>query len=688
MSESKARKDESQKGKKSSKKSTGGLKPGKVRCEGCKKKCSGDILKTEDKYFHVKCFVCSACREPLNQSGFFLEAGSVYCPRDYHARFGVRCAVCNQFIEGDVTNFLEKSFHPNCFKCDRCRRVIPAGSVTRTEKENLCQKCAESLKSPTDGPSVTQDSLVVPHDGLDLTDSMSSPAVCAACDQCISSGQVLLALDTQWHTWCFKCTVCHCVLHGEYMEKDGLPYCVRDYDLQFGIKCHECNKYISGRVLQAGNFHFHPNCARCSRCEAPFLDGQEMYMHGNEIWHPSCNEIKSNDTMRSVTAHVHRSSPQLPKYSVDFGRHLLYMYLLPEPNMGYLKQPVSPYPPRTPQFHTPQGNQVKIRRSRISMLKTGMQKLAEALEESSPRPRSPAMNNEEPIELSHYPGGHAPAPGELAPIERDDFPAPPYPYAVEEFKRRLSSNERLDEEEAMDSQNESRILKAEHELNRIKDESSLARVFVQELENDLKKSKVPLHVDPRSSSRTPSANRMPHLKCRYDSPINASPSRYLNRPRPWQRWDKNKALTATIPYAQIPKAGYGLAPKAATIPHSNVGALFDFHSRDMNATFSSDMSDRSYMMTSTSGSYDRYQPAYGSGVLRSSLPDMSKPPKIYHYDEIVTTNKKLPEDVDRCHLERHLSRNEFESIFHMTPIEFYKLPEWKRINLKRRAKLF
>ncbi|KFD57664.1 hypothetical protein M513_01334 [Trichuris suis] len=806
MSESKAKKDESQKGKKSSKKSTGGLKAGKVRCEGCKKKCTGDILKTENKYFHVKCFVCSACHEPLNQSGFFLEGGNVYCPNDYHSRFGVRCDVCNLFIEGDVTNFLNKSFHPNCFKCDRCKRVIPAGSVTCTEKENLCQQCAELLKSPTDGPSMTQDSLVVPHDGLDLTDSMSSPAVCAACDQCISSGQVLLALDTQWHTWCFKCTVCHCVLHGEYMEKDGLPYCVRDYDLQFGIKCHECNKYISGRVLQAGNFHFHPNCARCSRCEAPFLDGQEMYMHGNEIWHPSCNELRANDTMRSVTAHVHRSSPQLPKYSVDFGRHLLYMYLLPEPNMGYLKQPVSPYPPRTQQFHTPQGNQVKIRRSRISMLKTGMQKLAEALEESSPRPRSPAMNNEEPIELSHYPGGHAPAPGELAPIERDDFPAPPYPYAVDEFKRRLSSNERLDEEEPMESQSESRILKAEHELNRIKEESSLARVFVQELENELKKSKVPLHVDPRSSSRTPSANRMPHLKCRYDSPINASPSRYLNRPRPWQWWDKNKALTATIPYAQIPKAGYGLSPKAATIPHSNVGALFDLHCKEMNATFSSDMSDRrlmilhddnelkkskvplhvdprsssrtpsanrmphlkcrydspinaspsrylnrprpwqwwdknkaltatipyaqipkagyglspkaatiphsnvgalfdlhckemnatfssdmsdrSYMMTSASGSYDRYQPAYGSGVLRSSLPDMSKPPKIYHYDEIVTTNKKLPEDVDRCHLERHLSRNEFEGLFHMTPIEFYKLPEWKRINLKRRAKLF
>lgn len=74
--------------------------------------------------------------------------------------------------------------------------------------------------------------------------------------------------------------------------------------------------------------------------------------------------------------------------------------------------------------------------------------------------------------------------------------------------------------------------------------------------------------------------------------------------------------------------------------------------------------------------------------LRSSLPDMSKPAKIYPLNVLQTSNKKLPDDVDRAHLERHLNRNQFEETFSMSPIEFYKLPEWKRINLKRKAKLF
>ncbi|KRZ11998.1 Actin-binding LIM protein 1, partial [Trichinella zimbabwensis] len=579
------------------------LKSSKVRCEACKKKCTGDIFKSDDKYFHIKCFVCKVCKQPLKQAGFIMEGGDYYCFSDYYAKFGVRCAICDKFIEDEVTNFSGKTYHSTCFKCDRCKSVIPAGSVTCKGEQKLCTTCASSLKSLKKAAPLN-DALAA-QDCHDLMDSMCSPGVCAACDQVISSGQVLLALDTQWHTWCFKCAACHCVLHGEYME--------------------------------------------------------------------------------NVTAHVHRSSPQMPKYSVDFGRHLLYMYLLPEPNMGYLKQPISPYPPRAPQFHTPQGGQIKIRRSRISMLKTGMQKLAEALEDTSPRPHSPAMNNEEPIELSHYPGAHVPAPNEVAPIERDDFPAPPYPYAVDEFKRRLSSTEGLDEDET-DGQDMSKILKAEQQLNRFKDESSMARAFVHEFENQLKKSKVPLHIDPRSASRTPDAKKIPHLRCRYESPINASPSRYVNRPRPWEFWDKNKAATTVIPYAQVPKAGYGLSPKAATLPHSNMSALYDLHFK--NSTINSELSNHSYVASTSMSSTERYQPSYGSGVLRSSLPDMSKPPKIYRYSELMTTNKKLPEDVDRCHLERHLSRDEFEGLFGMAPIEFYKLPEWKRINLKRRAKLF
>jgi actin-binding LIM protein len=68
------------------------------------------------------------------------------------------------------------------------------------------------------------------------------------------------------------------------MGKDGVPYCEKDYQKAFGVKCAYCNRYISGKVLQAGdNHHFHPTCARCTKCGDPFGDGEEMYLQGGAV---------------------------------------------------------------------------------------------------------------------------------------------------------------------------------------------------------------------------------------------------------------------------------------------------------------------------------------------------------------------------------------------------------------------
>lgn len=60
-----------------------------------------------------------------------------------------------------------------------------------------------------------------------------------------------------------------------------------------------------------------------------------------------------------------------------------------------------------------------------------MRLLVNELEATAPRPRSPHMNNEEPINLSHYPDGRKPEDeSKPRPIERDDFPGS----LIEQFK--------------------------------------------------------------------------------------------------------------------------------------------------------------------------------------------------------------------------------------------------------------
>lgn len=65
--------------------------------------------------------------------------------------------------------------------------------------------------------------------------------------------------------------------------------------------------------------------------------------------------------------------------------------------------------------------------------------------------------------------------------------------------------------------------------------------------------------------------------------------------------------------------------------------------------------------------------------------------KIYPYESLIVTTRgrnRLPKDVDRARLERHLSPEEFVQVFGMTVEEFDRLALWKRNELKKQARLF
>nr|CAD7458679.1 unnamed protein product [Timema tahoe] len=96
--------------------------------------------------------------------------------------------------------------------------------------------------------------------------------------------------------------------------------------------------------------------------------------------------------------------------------------------------------------------------------------------------------------------------------------------------------------------------------------------------------------------------------------------------------------------------------------------------------------------SSTFGAGLRYTVSY-SPHLRRSLPNMShpmstEPAKIYPYHLLLITNYRLPADVDRLNLERHLSDAEFEAVLQCSRVDFYRMPQWRRNDLKRRVRLF
>lgn len=241
-----------------------------IQCYRCGDTCKGEVVRVHNNHFHIRCFTCQVCGCGLAQSGFFFKNQEYICTQDYQQLYGTRCDSCRDFITGEVISALGRTYHPKCFVCSLCRKPFPIGDkVTFSGKECVCQTCSQSMTSSK-------------------PIKIRGPSHCAGCKEEIKHGQSLLALDKQWHVSCFKCQTCSVVLTGEYISKDGVPYCEADYHSQFGIKCETCDRYISGRVLEAGGKHYHPTCARCVRCHQMFTEGEEMYLTGSEVWHPIC----------------------------------------------------------------------------------------------------------------------------------------------------------------------------------------------------------------------------------------------------------------------------------------------------------------------------------------------------------------------------------------------------------------
>ncbi|KAJ4945536.1 hypothetical protein JOQ06_023220 [Pogonophryne albipinna] len=246
------------------------------------------------------------CNCDLARSGFFQKKGEYICTADYQRLYGTRCDRCNSFITGEVVSALGRTYHPKCFVCSVCSKPFPIGDrVTFSGKDCVCQQCSRTLGKPNEpikihGPS-RESSIhhIAPFRRIKskrlpryvfITLSYEEAVNCAGCGAEIKQGQSLLALEKQWHVSCFRCRTCNMVLTGEYISKDGVPYCEADYHAQYGVKCETCSRYISGRVLEAGGKHYHPTCARCSRCNLMFKEGEEMYLTGCEVWHPLCKQ--------------------------------------------------------------------------------------------------------------------------------------------------------------------------------------------------------------------------------------------------------------------------------------------------------------------------------------------------------------------------------------------------------------
>ncbi|KAE8614682.1 hypothetical protein XENTR_v10008262 [Xenopus tropicalis] len=583
---------------------------GPIQCYRCGETCKGEVVRVQTNHFHIRCFTCQVCNCDLAQSGFFFKNGEYICTRDYQQLYGTRCDSCRDFITGEVISALGRTYHPKCFVCSICRKPFPIGDkVTFRGKDCVCQNCSHSLVS-------------------DKPIKIHGPSHCAGCKEEIKQGQSLLALEKQWHVSCFKCQTCGIVLTGEYISKDGVPYCESDYHAQFGIKCETCNKYISGRVLEAGGKHYHPTCARCVRCQQMFSEGEEMYLTGSEVWHPICKQAaRAEKKLKYRRASETSISP--PGSSIGSPNRVICdiyegidLRQRRSSSPGYIDSPlyrqheVSLTMPRNPQHYYMSGtdsgrnspfySQIDVRCSPP----THYQVPRHFHIPDDPFEATKSKTSEDLVQSSKYLPAY---PHELYYPPESEFwmYSPKVPRA-----RRYSSG---GEEDGFD--------RSMHKI-----QGGIGRMILKE------EMKARSYADPWTPPRSSAGSKEALHTAGYEASLNGSPTR--------------RYLTDSDP----------LISKSASLPAYRRNGL---HRPPSTELFHYDSAN-----------------AVNWGMREY---------KIYPYELLVVTTRgrnRLPKDVDRTRLERHLSAEEFYQVFGMTISEFDRLALWKRNELKKQARLF
>ncbi|XP_028738135.1 actin-binding LIM protein 2 isoform X6 [Peromyscus leucopus] len=655
-----------------------------ILCSTCGNVCKGEVLRVQNKYFHIRCFVCKACGCDLAEGGFFVRQGEHICTRDYQRLYGTRCFSCDRFIEGEVVSALGKTYHPDCFVCAVCRLPFPPGDrVTFNGKECMCQKCS---------PPTTLGSSAHLAQGL---------RSCGGCGLEIKNGQALVALDKHWHLGCFKCKTCGKLLNAEYISKDGLPYCEADYHTKFGIRCDGCEKYITGRVLEAGEKHYHPSCALCVRCGQMFSEGEEMYLQGSSIWHPACRQAArtedkskmhssvcsqpypgtlpcalqetrmSSESIVSVPASSTSGSPSRVIYAKLGDEILDYRDLaaLPKSKAIYnIDRPdmisYSPYI-----SHSAMGDRQSYGESPQLLSPTPTE--GDQDDRSYKQCRTSSPSSAGSVSLGHYtptsrsPQHYSRPAGTVSVGTSSCLSLSQHPSPTSVFRHHYIPYFRGSESG-----------RSTPSLSVLSDSRPPSSTYQQ----------APRHFHVPDTGVKDNIYRKPPIYKQH-GPVVQSPLSKLS--------DLVSVLSLVVQEAGCSKRRAGLSPpQAAAARRLDVeDSSFDQDSRKKTTwlLLKGDADTRT-----NSPDLDSQSLSLSSGAEREPLQRMPGDSlysqyKIYPYDSLIVTNRirvKLPKDVDRTRLERHLSPEEFQEVFGMSIEEFDRLALWKRNDLKKKALLF
>ncbi|XP_029091428.1 actin-binding LIM protein 2 isoform X7 [Monodon monoceros] len=502
----------------------------------------------------------------------------------------------------------------------------------------------------------------------------STAILCNTCGN-VCRGEVLRVQSKYFHIQCFVCKECGCDLaEGGFFVRQGEYICTQDYQRLYGTRCFSCDQFIEGEVVSALGKTYHPNCFVCAVCRLPFPPGDRVTFNGKECMCQKCSlptsagssvplsqglwsckgcgvEIKNGQSLVALEKHWHLGCFKCK----TCGKQL---------NAEYISKDGLPY--CEADYHSKFG----IRCDGCEKYITGH--VLEAGEKHF-----------HPLCALCVGCGRMFAEGEEMYLQGSSIWHPACRQAArtedKSKETRTSSESIISVPASSTSGSPSRVIYAKlgDEILDYRDLAALPKnkaIYSIDRPDMISYSPFISHsVGDRQSCSEGYQDDRSYKQCRTSSPSSTG-SVSLGRYTPTLR-----------------------SPQHYSRPAGR-------RSDGEDGSFDADNRKKTNWLllkgdgdTSTnSPDLDSQSLAHSSGTDRGPLQTMPgdniySQYKIYPYDALIVTNRirvKLPKDVDRTRLERHLSPEEFQEVFGMSMEEFDRLALWKRNDLKKKALLF
>ncbi|CAI9582947.1 unnamed protein product [Staurois parvus] len=163
------------------------------------------------KQYHASCFTCRKCHRLLAGQLYYQKDGQPLCEHCYKDTLE-KCANCQTLIMQHIVRAMGNSYHPECFRCVVCHRMIADESFAVDEYNDV--HCAEDYYRKYAPICSVCEQPIVPRNGQD--------------------SYKIECIGRSFHENCYRCEKCRVLLSLEPTESGCYP-------LSGHVLCKSCH---------------------------------------------------------------------------------------------------------------------------------------------------------------------------------------------------------------------------------------------------------------------------------------------------------------------------------------------------------------------------------------------------------------------------------------------------------------